>query len=139
MVLVDTSIWSLFLRRDAARLNSLEGQWRREFENLVASHSVAIIGAVRQELLTGIREIAQFQRLKSILRAYPDADLETADYELAADSSNRCQSAGIAGHPIDFLICAASVRRNWMIFTADKDFEQYQQVLPINLFKVLPA
>jgi predicted nucleic acid-binding protein len=139
VVLVDTSIWSLYLRRDVSRLNVLESRWHREFENLVMSHSVAMIGPVRQELLTGIRESAQYERLRGILRSYPDTDLETGDYELAADSSNRCQAEGIAGTPIDFLICAASVRRDWKIFTADKDFIHYERLLSISLLRVLPA
>ena len=48
--------------------------------------------------------------------------------------SNQCRSRGIAGSPIDFLICAVAHRRTWQIFTLDRDFTLYAKALPVVLY-----
>jgi predicted nucleic acid-binding protein len=104
--------------------------------DLIQEGRAELVGAVRQELLSGIREDAQFDRLRSHLRPFPDAQLEAEDYEEAAHMSNRCRSRGIAGSSIDFLICATAHRRSWAIFTMDRDFQRFAEVLPVRLFSL---
>jgi predicted nucleic acid-binding protein len=94
---------------------------------------VQMLGPVRQELLSGIREEAQFRKLRDYLRAFPEHPLEAADYEEAAHMNNRCRACGIAGSAIDFLICAAAHRRDWSIFTTDGDFQNYTSLLSLRL------
>ena len=55
-----------------------------------------------------------------------------ADYEEAAQLNNQCRARGIAGSAIDLLICAAAIRRNWQVFTTDRDLVRYATVLPLN-------
>lgn len=88
-------------------------------------------GPIRQEILSGVRETAQYERLRTHLRAFPDEPITVADYELAAKFSNQCRGAGVAGSPVDFLICAITSSRKWTIFTYDHDFEAYRRVLGI--------
>jgi predicted nucleic acid-binding protein len=89
---------------------------------------------VRQEVLSGIREEAVYRRLCYELRAFPDPAITIEDYELAADYYNRCRSVGITGSPIDLLICAVAARREWQVFTTDRDFSGYARHLPIALY-----
>lgn len=133
-VLVDTCIWSLALRRQAKHLSSSEVLLREELTNIVEEGRAQLIGPVRQELLSGIRDAVQFERLREHLRAFPDEPLTTPDYELAARLSNQCRAAGIAGSAVDFLICAAATERNWPIFTCDEDFRVYGEIFPVALF-----
>jgi predicted nucleic acid-binding protein len=91
------------------------------------------MGPIRQEILSGVREASQYERLRENLRAFPDESLTVSDYELAAKFSNRCRSAGIAGSSVDFLICAVASSRKWAIFTFDSDFEAYRRILGIAL------
>ncbi len=65
-VLVDTSVWSLALRRKAPHGTSAE----RELVELISEGRVLMIGAIRQELLSGIRATAQFEKLRDSLRAF---------------------------------------------------------------------
>ncbi len=134
-VLVDTPVWSLVLRRQAARLTSEQRVCREELSELIREGRVAIIGPIRQELLSGFRERDQFDRLKEHLRLYQDAVLASEDYEDAARLHNRCAAAGVAGSAVDLLICAAAIRRGWQIFTLDKDFQRYARHAPIALFE----
>lgn len=133
MVLVDTPVWSLALRRRPEHLNGEEQRVVETLAELIREGRVQILGPIRQEMLSGIREDAQFRELRDHLRAFPEHPLETVDYEEAARMNNRCRARGIAGSAVDFLICAAALRRRWAIFTTDQDFENYASVLPLHL------
>ncbi len=134
-VLVDTPVWSLALRRKSSQLSTPERIVTDSLQELIRDGRAQIIGVIRQELLSGIREEGQFRRLRDYLRAFDDPKLETKDYEEAARMHNHCRSRGIAGSTIDFLICAAAHRREWQIFTTDKDFERYGKVLGTKLYR----
>ena len=133
-VLVDTPVWSLALRRRSADLSLVERQVVHLLQQIVEEGRAQLLGAVRQELLSGLRDEAQFQRLLTYLRAFSDTLLGTEDYEEAARASNECRKAGIASTPVDMLICAVALHRGWQIFTSDRDFSRYGAVLPIRLF-----
>jgi predicted nucleic acid-binding protein len=129
IALVDTSVWSLALRRRRGP-SSPEAA---ELAELIREGRAAIIGPVRQELLSGVRGKAQFENLRQHLRAFPDLDLEMEDFELAADFFNRCRARGVQGSNTDFLICAAAARRSQAVFTTDRDFEALAKVIPVQL------
>jgi predicted nucleic acid-binding protein len=129
MVLVDTPVWSLALRRRTVDLSPSDRRLIETLHELIEQHRVLLLGPTRQEVLSGIREERQFQRIRDYLRDFPNASLESADYEEAAHMSNKCRRAGIAGSPVDMLICAVSLRHNCEIFTTDQDFVQYKRVL----------
>jgi predicted nucleic acid-binding protein len=130
-VLVDTSVWSLALRRKAKNLSAAEHSLVRELGELIREGRVHLLGLVRQELLSGIKTSAQFEKLRETLRAFPDESIDTADYEAAAKASNDCRERGIAVSVVDILICAVALKRNLLIFTRDRDFRHYARVLPI--------
>jgi hypothetical protein len=132
-VLVDTGIWSLALRRHRGRLSEAENQRIASLHELIEDGLARLIGPIRQELLSGIREPVQFERLCDRLRAFQDEALTTADFEQAAHWSNECRRRGIAGSGVDFLICAVAVARGWQIFTTDGDFRAYAKAVPIRL------
>lgn len=131
-VLVDTSIWSLGLRRKASSGRG-DAAPVAELAALVEDGRVAMIGPIRQELLSGIRERAHFERLREHLSAFPDVEITPGDYEEAAAFFNRCRAKGIHASNTDFLICAVAVRNDFAIFTSDQDFAQFAKVLPIVL------
>jgi predicted nucleic acid-binding protein len=134
MVLVDTPVWSLALRRKSSELQAREKVVTAALEELLRDGRAQIIGVIREELLSGIREEEQFRKLRDYLRAFDDPVLETSDYEEAARMHNQCRSRGVAGSAIDFLICAVAGRRGWQIFTMDRDFERYGKVLRTKLY-----
>ena len=134
-VLVDTSIWSLALRRSKIIVNVEMIELRR----LIDDFEAAIIGPIRQELLSGIRDIKQFVFLRERLAAFPDLALKTADFEQAASYFNHCRVKGVQGSNTDFLICAVSSSRKMPIFTTDGDFAQFAKLLPIKLHHVAHA
>ena len=134
IVLVDTAVWSLALRRRPERLSAREQNLTKALAELIGEGRVQMLGPIRQELLSGIREDAQFRKLRDYLRAFPEPQLEGTDYEEAAHMNHQCRTRGIAGSAVDFLICAAAHRRGWAIFTTDQDFQNYASVLRLRLY-----
>lgn len=130
-VLVDTSIWSLALRRETPKDQGLV----KELSDLIRDVRVQIIGPIRQELLSGIKSQKQFESLRLHLSAFPDIPLEAVDYEKAAEFFNICRKHGIQGSNTDFLICSVAYHRDLEIFTTDKDFDNFQQHIPIKLYQ----
>jgi len=128
-VLVDTSVWSLALRRGDRSIAAPA----RELYNLISDGRAQIIGPIRQEILSGIRDEAQFAQLATHLTAFPDLPIATEDYVTAARYFNLCRQKDIQGSNTDFLICAIAVHRRLAIFTTDKDFILYATHLPILL------
>lgn len=92
-----------------------------------------MLGSIRQELLSGVRDAKQFERLCEHLRPFPDVAITTEDHENAARHFNSCRAKGVQGSNTDFLICAVSVGHRTPILTTDKDFQHYARVLPVQL------
>lgn len=130
-VLIDTSIWSHVLRRSEAHNPAI----RKRLGDLIAGHRAEILGPIRQELLSGIRDSTQFDALAAHLSAFPDIPIISDDYVMAARFFNACRQKGIQGSNTDFLICAVAVRNQLAIFTSDKDFSAFAKVLPITLLE----
>ena len=128
-VLVDTSVWSLALRREQ------QGETAAKLAALIRASQVVMIGPVRQEILSGISNEKMFEDLKSRLEYFDDLPITAADYETAAQFYNLCRSKGVQGSHVDVLICAATANNDLLIFTADQDFEHYATHLLIRLFE----
>lgn len=100
---------------------------------LIDEGRVAMIGPIRQELLSGVRTPAGFAQLRDHLQAFADEVLEPADFERAGEHFNACRARGVQGSNTDFLLCAAAERRGFPILTTDADFARFADILPIDL------
>jgi predicted nucleic acid-binding protein len=128
-IIVDTCIWSLALRHGRQTAHPAV----KELEELIQEARVQLLGPIRQELLSGIKSDAQFLKLRDRLRAFPDFPLDSSDFESAAGFYNVCRGKGVQGSNTDFLICAVAQRHGMPIFTNDRDFEHYQELLSIQI------
>ena len=130
-VIVDTSVWSLFLRRqDHADSPSLE-----ILRQTIKEKNVQMLGIIRQELLSGIRNESQFRKVSQILESFPDLLADSSDHSEAAKFFNQCRKKGVQGSPVDFLICAQAHRHKMPILTDDGDFDHFAAHLPIKLLR----
>jgi len=129
MIIADTSVWSLLLRRnspgDARKVQLLRAA--------IQNNQVEMLGTIRQELLSGVSDPAQFDRLSAALTGFPDLLATSSDHALAAQFFTVCRKAGVQGSHIDFLICAQSYRHRLQIITTDGDFLHYARHIPIPL------
>jgi predicted nucleic acid-binding protein len=128
-VLVDTCIGSHALRTQKPEFEAQT----KTLARLITEQRVLILGAIRQEVLSGYSDLIKFETLKNKLSYFDNTPVIDADYVVAASFYNQCRRHGIQGSHIDLLICAVAVRLNCPILTTDKDFGFYQQQLPIKL------
>ena len=135
-VLIDTSVWSQALRRQSAEASSTAQERVVDvLKELIHDSRIAMLGPVRQELLSGVKTPKQFEALQQILSVFSDEPLRSQDYEQAAKNFNQCRQGGVQGSNTDFLICAVSMSREWPIYSLDKDFEQYKNHLALKLYR----
>lgn len=128
-VLVDTCIWSYVLRHKNPDL-----ELERKLKEIIHDGRLAIIGPVRQEILSGISKEKQFESLKEHFAPFEDIPLISNHFIKAAEFSNTCMKKGTQGSNTDFLICSVAYLENLEIFTTDSDFKNYKKHLPIELF-----
>jgi predicted nucleic acid-binding protein len=129
-VIVDTCVWSIALRRQKIIKNE---PFVLELQELIKEARIQVIGPIRQEILSGIGEKKQFDKLKKVLAAFPDLELGTYVYEEAAHYFNVNRAKGIQGSNTDFLICAVSNIFKLSILTFDKDFLRFRNNIPLTL------
>ena len=131
-VIVDSDVWS-----EALRKRSGDPSPERLFlDDLIREKRVQLMGCIRQEALQGLRDKAQFERLRVALQSFPDRNPSQMEYAWGAEFYNTCRSHGVQGSNTDFLICACSVTWGLPVLTKDKDFALYAQYLPPKLVQV---
>lgn len=129
-VLVDTSVWSLVLRRGATIVEP-EAELLRNF--IADGESVFLIGVILQEILQGIGKHDQFVKLNKYLSAFPLIELSRDDYAYAAEIHGSCSKKGIQASTIDFLIAATAIRHECNLLTADRDLQRIAALTPLQL------
>lgn len=95
----------------------------------VQDGNVVMIGPIRQEVLSGIKDEAQFIKTEKLLDPFPDEPLGTADYVEAARLFNLCRTHGVQCGPVDMLICSVAVRKRCLILTNDQGLLRCMDVL----------
>ncbi|MGA3048046.1 MAG: PIN domain-containing protein [Terracidiphilus sp.] len=129
-VIVDTCIWSLALRRrDKSRLSAEDQQMVMQLTEAIQDRRAAIIGPIRQEILSGIRNRAQFAKTEGTLDLFRDEEITVADYVEAARFYNLCQDRGVQCGPVDILLCAVAARKQYGILTSDQALNRCVEVL----------
>jgi len=127
--LVDTSIWSYAFRSKKPEFKSQVDK----LIDIISNNNIVIIGAIKQEILSGYSNMNLFNKLEKKMTAFENTTTLDEDYIQAAKFSNQCRINGLQGSPVDFLICAIAYRLKVEIFTAEKNFSHYQQHIPIEL------
>ncbi len=138
IVLIDTTIWSLALRRRSQNLNDREQLLLEEWIRRVRSGEATLIGPIRQEILSGIRSPEAFAAIQERLGDFRYLEIIPSDYDQAARFFNLCRARGITGTAIDLLICAVAHRFDIPIFTTDGDFQHYATHVGIRLHRPPP-
>jgi predicted nucleic acid-binding protein len=121
-LVVDTSVWSLVLRRP--RVDEDDPHVRAFRRHVESGDGLFLIGNILQELLDGLRSPRQFDRLLGLLEPFPLLDIDRRTYIAAARLRAACRARGVVAGPIDFLIAAACCRHGFPLLAADKDFSR---------------
>lgn len=128
---VDTSVWSLALRRD--RPPDLPEI--RRLRDALDEGSVVCTGLVLQELLQGFRKPKAHRRIVDHFSAIPLIVPERADHIHAAELRNRCRRKGIQTGTIDALLAQLCIRHKLTMLTTDRDFLSIASIMPLAIWQ----
>ncbi len=126
-LLIDTSVWSLALRRDAL---ATEPEVHALREALLGGEVVVTTGLVLQELLQGFAgpkdRVLLIERFAVLPLLQPDRD----DHIAAAEIRNSCRRAGVQIGTIDALLVQLCLRHDLTLLSTDKDFARAARHFP---------
>lgn len=135
-LLVDTSVWSLALRRD---VDANEPEVHQLKEALFGAALVVTTGLVLQELLQGFagpKTQAQIvERFAALPLIQPDRD----DHIAAAALRNTCRRAGVQIGTIDALLAQLCIRHELTLLSTDKDFTHAARHCPLRVWPAKAA
>ena len=129
-VLVDTSVWSLALRKKGP----VDHPAVRGLSSLLeANEDVVLTGIILQEVLQAFRSETTFRTVARHLAPFPLLRLDRADYVGAAALHRRCAGKGVAVSTADCQIAAAAIRHGCRLLTADADLERIARLSDLAL------
>ncbi len=132
---VDTSVWSLALRRDR---REEAPEVRRLHDALVSGESVFTTGLVLQELLQGFHGPHARDRIVTRFSVLPFVVPDREDHIRAAGLRNGCRRRGIQVGTIDALIAQLCIRHGLILLTTDGDFRQVARAQPLAVWPTRP-
>jgi predicted nucleic acid-binding protein len=130
-LLVDTSVWSLALRRDQPVVVPQVTALRRALE---AEDIVVTTGFVLQELLQGFAGPRAREDIIEHFAALPMVTPNREDHIAAAELRNTCRRAGIQMGTIDALLAQLCIHHGLTLLTTDKDFSHAALQCPLKVW-----
>ena len=128
---VDTSVWSLALRRDAPPDHPAI---TRLGDALSAGEPVFTTGLVLQELLQGFRGPQAAQNIVERFSALPFITPTRADHVEAASLRNTCRRRGVQVGTIDALLASLCIAHDLVMLSTDRDFAGIAKSTPLVLW-----
>lgn len=135
-LLVDTSVWSLALRRDAP---SAAPEVVALKNALAGAEIVVTTGVVLQELLQGFGPPKARARIIASFAAIALVQPDREDHIAAADLRNVCRAAGVQLGTIDALIAQLCIRHGLTLLSTDKDFAHAARHCKLKLWAPIGA
>lgn len=130
-LLVDTSVWSLALRRDA---EATEPEVQELKEALFGAEVVVTTGLVLQELLQGFSGAKAQTQIIAHFAALPLLQPDRDDHIGAAALRNACRQSGVQLGTIDALLAQLAIRHDLTLLTTDKDFTHAAKHCPLRVW-----
>lgn len=129
---VDTSVWSLALRRDAPEETPETTALVRA---LTMGEIVVTTGLVLQELLQGFSGPKTREAILERFAALPLLSPDRQDHIAAAELRNTCRRAGIQAGTIDALLAQLCIHYDLTMLTADQDFLHMARHCPLQIWQ----
>lgn len=129
---MDTSVWSLALRRDVPD----QGIEVTELaQSLQRGDSIFTTGLVLQELLQGFAGPKSHKLILDRFSALPLLVPDRNDHVAAAELRHKCRRSGLQLGTIDALIAQLCLRHSLALLTTDQDFVGAARVMPLRLWR----
>ncbi len=129
---VDTSVWSLALRRDSSGDGPERGRLR---EALASQEPVYTTGLVLQELLQGFRGPKARESIVERFSALPMIVPGRDDHIAAADIRSTCRRHGVQLGTIDALLVRLCLHHDLEMLSTDGDFHHAARHTPLRIWR----
>lgn len=129
---VDTSVWSLALRRDIPARSAEVGMLVQALER---GETILTTGLVLQELLQGFAGPKSRDQIVERFSALPLIAPDREDHIRAATLRNQCRRAGVQIGTIDALLAQLCLRHGLIMLTADNDFRRIAKHSTLKVWK----
>lgn len=130
-LLVDTSVWSLSLRRDAPDLPEV-----RELRRALGGNDLVMTtGIILQELLQGLVSSNSRARMRDRMSRLSKVTVDLDDHLAAAEAFVACRERGVQLGTVDALLATLCVRRGLTLLTTDRDFVHAAPILGLRVWR----
>ena len=117
LVLIDTSVWILALRK------SPPPAVKDEVSHLLAENRAAIVPLICLELLGGTKSLNEFSRLKNRLSALHQIPADEANWEAAIQLAIKLRHQGKIIPYTDIIIASAAIINKYTVLHCDRHFD----------------
>lgn len=131
-LLVDTSVWSLALRRDGS---SAAPEVRLLQDAIAGADTLVTTGLVLQELLQGFNGPRAAAAIIETFAALPIIAPDRQDHIAAAEVRNACRRAGVQIGTLDALLIQLCGRHELTLLSTDRDFAHAAKHVPFRLWQ----
>ena len=128
LVLVDTSAWVPFIRRQIAEASE-------EIDRLLAAERVASNSVVIAELLIGARDERQYHEFEADLGMLPNLPLTERVWETVSRVGFTLQRRGATVPLPDVVIAACALIHGCELFHHDRHFDLIARYAPLKFYK----
>jgi predicted nucleic acid-binding protein len=135
MIVVDTTVWIDFFRETHSAFD-------RHLAGMIEEQApVALTDIIYCEVLQGIRDDAQYQQTRDLLRAFPILRVHGLDtFERAATLYRACRKRGLTiRRTADCLIAATCLEAGAALYHNDRDFDAIAKVAPLGIYTARPS
>jgi len=129
---VDTSVWSLALRRDAPADEAHVVALNRALQS---GELVLTTGLVLQELLQGFAAPKAREQILDRFSALPLLAPDRTDHAEAASLRNTCRRQGVQIGTIDALLAQLCIRHSLTMLSSDHDFRGIARHCALQLWR----
>jgi len=129
---VDTSVWSLALRRNGSPSAPQVASLVRAIES---GELILTTGLVLQELLQGFSGPKARERILERFSALPLLVPDRADHVEAAALRNTCRRHGVQVGTIDALLTQLCIRHSLWMLSSDQDFQRIASHCTLRLWQ----
>lgn len=129
MVIVDTSVWiDFFNNKQTEQVNAL----KRAVND---GDDLCICGVILTEVLQGIRNDLEYQRVKTMFRSLTYLPMDESIYVKSADIYRALRKQGLTiRKPIDCMIAAVALNHDIPLLHNDKDFKPVESYLNLKVY-----
>ena len=129
---MDTSVWSVALRRDPP---SSAREVRRLIQAIETGETIVTTGLVLQELLQGFSGPRARDQILDRFSAVPLLMPDLDDHIRAAETRNRCRRSGVQIGTVDALLAQLCICHDLTMLTSDDDFEHIARHSTLKVWK----